>query len=113
MRLLLVGALCALAGIVPQVATGAAPRSCGRVVDPYPDTRYDGVDLRRIRATGVSCDRARRVARGAHRKALGLTPPPSGVRHFGWHGWQVTGDIRESTDRYVAKRDGKRVSWLF
>jgi len=48
-----------------------------------------------------------------HRKALGLTPPPSGVRHFEWHGWRVTGDIRGSTDRYVAKRDGKRVSWLF
>jgi len=110
MRLLLMGALCALAGIAPQGATGAAPRSCGRVVDPYPDSRYEGVDLRRIRATGVSCDRARQVARGAHRKALGLTPPPSGVRQFGWHGWQVTGDIRGSSDRYVAKRNGKRVS---
>ena len=113
MRLVLVGALCALAGIAPQAATGAATRSCGHVVDPYSGTRYDGVDLRRIRATGVSCDRARRVARGAHRKALRRTPPPSGVRHFKWHGWQVTGDIRKPTDRYVAKRDGKRVSWLF
>jgi hypothetical protein len=35
------------------------------------------------------------------------------VRQFGWHGWQVTGDIRPPTDRYVAKKDGKRVSWLF
>ena len=113
MRLLLVCALCALAGIAPQAATGAAPRSCGRVVNPYPDTRYDGVDLRRIRATGVSCDRARQVARRAHRRALRLTPPPSAVRHFGWHGWRVTGDIRPPTDRYVAKKDGKRVSWLF
>ena len=113
MRLLLVGVLCALAGIAPQAATGAAPRSCGRVVNPYPETRYEGVDLRRIRATGVSCHRARQVARGAQRKALGLTPPPSGVRRFEWHGWQVTGDIRGSTDSYVAKRDGKRVSWLF
>jgi hypothetical protein len=111
--LLVMGVLCALAGIVPQVATGVAPRSCGRVVDPYPGTRYDGADLRRIRATGVSCGRARRVARGAHRKALRLTPPPRGVRHFRWHGWRVTGDIRKSTDRYVARRDGKRVSWRF
>jgi hypothetical protein len=113
MRWLLVCALCALAGIAPQAATGAAPRSCGRVVNPYPDTRYDGVDLRRIRATGVSCHRARQVARKAHRKALRLTPPPGGVRHIRWHGWQVTGDIRPRTDRYVARRDGKRVSWLF
>jgi hypothetical protein len=35
------------------------------------------------------------------------------VRHFEWHGWRVTGDIRPPSDRYVAKRDGKRVSWLF
>lgn len=95
------------------VADGAAAKACGRVENPYPGTRYEGVDLRRIRAVGVSCPGARRVARRAHRKALGITPPPSGVRHFSWNGWQVTGDLRGDHDRYVAKRGAKRVRWLF
>jgi hypothetical protein len=112
-RLLLAGALCALAGVGAPTAEGASARACGRIVNPYPDTRYEGADLRRIRATGVSCRRARRVARGAHRKALGLTPPTSGVRRFTWHGWRVTGDLRGSSDRYLARKDGKRVRWLF
>jgi hypothetical protein len=94
-------------------AQGASVRHCGRVVNPYPKTRYEGVDLRRIRAVGLSCRRARRVARGAHRKALGITPPVTGVRRFSWHGWQVSGDLRGSSDHYVAKRDGRRVRWLF
>jgi hypothetical protein len=32
------------------------------------------------------------VARGAHRKALGVTPDPSGIRTFSWNGWKVTGE---------------------
>jgi hypothetical protein len=88
-------------------------KRCEAVVNPYPDTRYEGVDLRRIRATGVSCHRARQVARRAHRKALGITPPPSGIRRFSWRGWDVTGDLRGASDRYIAKRDGKRISWRF
>jgi hypothetical protein len=87
--------------------------SCSPVMNPYPGTRYEGVDLTRIRATGLSCDSARQVARGAHRKALGLSVPSSGVRRFSWNGWSVTGDLRYSSDRYVATRDGKRVSWRF
>jgi hypothetical protein len=83
------------------------------VVNPYPGTRYDGVDLTRITATGVSCKTARRVARGAHRRALGLQPGPSGVRSFTWNGWRVTGDLRPSSDRYLARRGGKRVRWRF
>lgn len=112
-RLLITGALCAFAGIGAPSAEGASIRSCSPVSNPYPGTRYDDVDLRRIRAVGVSCRSARRVARGAHRKALGLTPPASGVRRFTWYGWRVTGDIRGSSDRYVATRGGKRVRWLF
>ena len=114
MKSVLTAALCALvAATAAPVASGAPTKSCGRVVNPYPGTRYDGVDLRRIRATGVTCRRARQVARGAHRKALGMTPPTSGVRHFAWQGWKVTGDLRGDTDRYVAKRAAKRVSWRF
>jgi hypothetical protein len=81
-------------------------------VNPYPNSRYEGSDLSRIRATGVPCRRARRVARGAHRKGLGMTPP-SPVLRFTWHGWRVRGDLRGDHDRYVARRDGKQVRWRF
>ena len=114
-RLLLAGALCALvaAGTQGGLDAEASVRSCAPIVNPYPDTRYEGADLRRIRADGVSCRRARRVARGAHHEALGITPPVSGVRRFDWRGWRVTGDLRGASDRYVAKRDGRRVRWVF
>jgi hypothetical protein len=83
------------------------------VHNPYPGTRYEGVDLTHIRAEGVRCPRARHVARRAHKKALGITPPPSLIRHFRWNGWKVRGDLRPSHDRYVATRRGKRVRWRF
>jgi hypothetical protein len=108
-----------LAAAAASAALGAAPagagttRPCGSIANPYPGTRYEGADLRRIRATGVSCATGRRVARGAHRKALGLTPPPSGVRRFSWNGWRVTGDLRGSADRYTARRGARRVTWVF
>lgn len=91
----------------------ATTASCAPVVNPYKGTRYDGVDLSRIRATGVSCSEARRVARGAHGKALGLTPPPSGIRRFNWNGWRVTGDLRGPTDSYTATNGTRRVRWRF
>ncbi len=50
---------------------------------------------------------------GAHRKALGITPPLSGIRHLTWNGWSVTGDLRGARDTYVAKRGDKRVRWIF
>jgi hypothetical protein len=110
----LLTALLLVAAIGPGTAHAARYKSCKRVVNPYEGTRYEGVDLRRIRARRVSCRTARRVARGAHHKALGLTPPPSGIRRFRWRRWYVTGDLRGDTDRYVAKaRGGKRVRWLF
>jgi hypothetical protein len=112
-RWLVAVALCAAACAGAPTAEAASARSCSPVINPYPNTRYDGVDLSRIRAIGVSCRRARQVARGAHRKALGITPPMSGVRRFAWHGWRVTGDLRGSSDRYVAARGGKRVRWRF
>jgi hypothetical protein len=111
-RLLLPALLIAVLWVGPQAAD-AATRSCKPAVNPYPGTRYDGVDLTRIRATGVSCPGARRVARRAHRKALSMTPPPSGIRRFAWRGWQVTGNLRGSSDRYLAVRGAKRVRWRF
>ena len=105
-------ALCAAAALgVP--ATEAAAKSCGRIANPYEGTRYEGSDLRKIRARGVSCRGARRVVRRAHYKALSLTPPPSGIRRFRWRGWRVTGNLRGASDRYVAKKGRKRVRWLF
>jgi hypothetical protein len=101
----------AAAGAIAPAAEAA--KSCGRIANPYPDSRYEGVDIKRIRATGVTCRTARRVARRAHRKALGLTPPPSGVRQYRWRRWEVTGDLRGDNDRYVARRDGDRVRWRF
>jgi hypothetical protein len=115
--LLVATALLASGGIAagapaPDVGP-AALKHCGRIVNPYEGTRYEGVDLRGIRADGVTCARARRVTRRAHDKALRITPPPSGVRHFMWHGWSVIGDIRPETDRYLATRGAKRVRWVF
>ena len=112
-RLLVAGAVCAVIWLPAPSAEAASTRSCRPVVNPYPDSRFEGVDLRRIRATGVSCRTARRVARRAHRKALGLPLPSGGVRRFRWRSWRVTGDLRGSTDRYVARRDGDRVRWVF
>jgi len=112
LALLVLSLSVAFAAVVP--ATHAAvTRSCGSVKDPYPGTRYAGVDLTRITAKGVSCATARRVAKGAHRKALGLTPPPSGIRSFTWDGWKVRGDLRPSHDTYVASKGSNRVRWRF
>jgi hypothetical protein len=105
--------ICAVAAPLPAPAQAATTKSCAPVKNPYAGTRYEGEDLRRIRATAVSCHGARRVARGAHRKALGLPPAPSGIRRFTWRRWRVAGDTRGATDRYVARRGGRRVSWVF
>ena len=53
------------------------------------------------------------MARRAHKKALGITPPPSGIRRFTWKGWQVTGNLRGDSDRYRASKGGKLVTWRF
>ena len=101
----------ALAGS-SAVPADAALRACKPVLDPYPGTRYDGVDLTRIRTSAGSCETARRVARMAHRKAL-RTAPTGGFRRFTWRGWAVTGDLRPDHDRYVARKDGRQVRWRF
>jgi hypothetical protein len=112
-RLFMAAAVCAALGFAAVGADAASARSCRPVVNPYPDTRFEGADLRGIRATGVSCRVARRVARRAQRKALGLPLPRDGVRRFRWRGWRVRGDLRRSDDRYVARRGDDRVRWIF
>ena len=100
----------------PATAEQAAAvklRSCSSIANAYPGTRYAGVALSRITARGVTCTTARRVARGAHRKALGIAQPPDGIRRFSWDGWTVTGDLRPSSDIYVATKNGRRVRWRF
>ena len=116
MRRPLCVALLVASGLVASSPAGAAPtasQACAPVRSPFPDSRYADVDLTGIRAAGVSCATARRVARGAQRKALGLTPPESGVLRFRWNGWRVTGDLRGNSDRYAARRGTQRVLWRF
>jgi hypothetical protein len=108
--LLAVMAVCVL---TPAAAEAATYASCKAVRNPYPNTRYAGVDLTRIRELHTTCTTARRVARRAHRKAMRLTPPESGVRRFTWNGWRVTGDLRPERDRYVARKGERRVRWRF
>ena len=112
-RLVLAALACSMgfAGTSPATAD-AALRACKPVLDPYPGTRYDGVDLTRIRTSTRSCVTARNVARGAHRKAL-RSPVTGRYRRFAWHGWAVTGDLRPDHDRYVARRNGRQVRWRF
>ena len=112
-KLAVVTAACALALVVPAGAQAGSYTTCRPVVNPYPDTRYEGSNLHHIRALGVSCRKARRVARRAHRRALGMTPPADGVREFTWGRWRVVGDIRGDTDRYRARRGEDRVRWRF
>jgi len=107
---LIAGALLALA---PGPATAAKFRPCAPVVNPYPGTRYEGTDLTRIRTLRASCRTARRVARRAHYKALGLPLPPDGIRRFTWHGWKIRGDLRPDHDRYLARKGTRRVRWRF
>jgi hypothetical protein len=101
----------AFAGAAPAQAD-AALRACKPVLNPYPHSRYADVDLTRIRTSTRSCETARNVARGAHRKAL-RSPAPGRFRRFAWHGWAVTGDLRPERDRYVARRNGRQVRWRF
>ena len=103
----------ALGAATPAVAQAATYTACKPVRDPYPHTRYAGADLTRIRKLHMTCTAARRVARRAHRKALSLTPPESGVRRFSWNGWRIRGDLRPQRDRYLARKGERRVRWRF
>ena len=78
LAVLAVGLCAALAAAVPA-AQAATTRSCGSC-RPLSGHALAGVPLSHITATGVSCATAKRVAKGAHQKALGLTPSASGIR---------------------------------
>ena len=111
--LLTVGAAFATASSAQAASPAPAPdKACEPVRNPYPGTRYEGVDLTHIRTLRASCRTARTVARGAHRKALGI-PVTGPVRRFAWHGWLVSGDLRGDNDRYTARKGTRRVRWRF
>ena len=100
--------------LVVAFAGGADPASaseCRDVKNPYEGTRYDGVPLSDIEAKEITCPNARRVARGAHRKGLMMCCESQFTYH--WEGWRVEADLRPPSDRYVATKDGKKVSWRF
>ena len=111
--MLAVVAAVALVVVAPVAAEAAVFKRCQPVVNPYAGSRYEGSNLHHIRALGVSCGKARRVARRAHRKALAMTPPADGVREYFWRRWYVVGDIRGPTDYYRARRGDDRVRWRF
>jgi hypothetical protein len=100
----------ALGALAPSAAQAAA---CKPVENPYPGTRYEGVDLTRIRAEGVRCSTARRVARRGHWKALAAVPDANGIVRVRWRGWRVRGDLKPDHDRYVARKGERRVRWRF
>ena len=97
----------------PSAATAARERACEPVRNPYPNSRYEGEDLTRIRALNASCKTARRVARRERAKAMGLPLPPDGILRFTWNGWRVRGDLRPDNDKYVARKGTRRVRWRF
>jgi hypothetical protein len=82
MRRVVIAALAAAMTGTPAAA--AKERSCEPVRNPYQDSRYEGVDLTKIRTVRASCKAARRVARRAHHKALGLPLPADGIHRFTW-----------------------------
>src|SRR3954447_11415268 len=103
----------AWAGVVSPAASAAPTHRCAAIHDPYPNTLFAGESITNITARNVGCVTARSVARGAHRKALGVTPTAGGIRTFSFNGWHVTGDLRPAHDRYVATRAGAVVRWRF
>ena len=108
----MVGAVFATASSAQASAPAPAPdKACEPICNPYPGTRYEGVDLTTSGAR-ASCSTAWTAARGAHRKALGI-PVTGPVRRFTWHGWSVTGDLRGANDRYTARKGTRRVRWRF
>jgi hypothetical protein len=94
-------------------AEPASARSCSPVVNPYPGTRYDGVNLSKIRANGIICPRARKVAKRAHRNALAQTPNGNAKVRFTWRGWKVVANLLPASDKYTATRGDDTVRWRF
>ena len=91
----------------------AEAKHCKPVKNPYPGTRYEGVDLTHIRTNKASCRTARHVARKAHYKAIRIGVSQGPVVRFTWHGWHVKGDLRPAHDPYIARKGTRWVRWRF
>jgi hypothetical protein len=95
-------------------AAAADYKPCAPVRDVFEGTRYEGSDLYRVRAQGVSCKTARRVARRGTYKAVAGVPDSTGHVRVTYRRWRIVDDLTRSVDRFVAKAaGGKRVRWLF
>jgi hypothetical protein len=102
-----------LVAVAPATADAAFKR-CRPVTNVFEGSRYEGSDLYRIRAQGVSCKTARRVVRRGTYKAVAGTPNPSGYVRVRYRRWFILDDLRGSVDRFSARAGGrKRVRWLF
>jgi hypothetical protein len=118
MRTLAVAVAVAFAALLAIAAApaDAAFKTCPSIpnVSQLNGTRFAGSDIFRIRAQGVSCTTARSVARNATIRALGITPPVTGIKRFRYQSWSVSDDLRGNDDRYSARASGtKRITWLF
>jgi hypothetical protein len=115
MRTVALVAAAALAAIAAAPAD-AASTTCASIrnVSQLDGTRFAGSDIFRIRAQGVSCTTARRIARGATIRALAITPPLSGIKRFRYGTWSVSDDLRGTDDRYTATGSAtERITWRF
>jgi hypothetical protein len=113
-RFVIVAALSAVLAAAAAAPAGASAASCRPVRDLFDGTRYEGSDLFRIRAQGVSCATARRVARAATYKAVGGPPGPTGFKRLRYRRWHLVDDLRGDTDRFSARASGaKRITWSF
>src|SRR3954453_4877458 len=95
MRTLALASLAAALLAIAAAPADAAFTSCAPItnVSELSGTRFAGADIFRIRAQGVSCTTARRIARGATLRALGLTPP-SGIKRFRYQSWAISDNLR-------------------
>jgi len=116
MRPLALAFLAAALLAIAAAPADAAFTSCAPItnVSQLNGTRFAGSDIFRIRTQGVSCTTARGVARGATLRALGITPPVSGIKRFRYQSWAISDNLRGDDDRYTATGSGsKRITWLF
>jgi len=88
----------------------AATKACKPVYNVFDGTRYEGSDLYRIRAKGVSCRSARKLAWKATHKAQSFTPIHP-ILHFRVGSWHVSDDLRRAVDRLFARAGARTVSW--
>jgi hypothetical protein len=110
----LAAGLALMIALVAPAAGQAAYKPCEPVLNIFEGSRYEGSKLYNIRAQGVTCATARRVARRGTYKAVADVPDAHGRVKVSYRRWTIFDDLRASVDRFVAKAPNrKRVRWLF